>query len=240
MRPSPTSSTKQKFLNTVYEKFFQGFCVKVADTHGIVYTPPPIVRFLVASVEWQLKTHFGKSLASPDVHILDPFGGTGNFTVHTMQAISKTALAHKFAHELWTNEIMLLPYYVGYDNNKNRKHAEVDRWVADTYAADFKASNKNSLSDPYVNAIRWASNRIGEQGIVAFDTNNGFIDGIACYGLRKHLAQDFDKVYVFDLGANVRKNPKLSGTTQNVFGIQVGVSVNLFVRKPNLADTLTP
>jgi hypothetical protein len=106
-------STKQKFLNTVYEKFFQGFCVKVADTHGIVYTPPPIVRFMVASVEWLLKTHYGKSLASPNVHILDPFGGTGNFTVHTMQAIPKTALAHKFAHELWTNEIMLLPYYVG-------------------------------------------------------------------------------------------------------------------------------
>jgi predicted helicase len=296
-------STKQKFLNTVYEKFFQGFCVKVADTHGIVYTPPPIVRFMVASVEWLLKTHFGKSLAAPNVHILDPFGGTGNFTVHTMQAIPKTALAHKFAHELWTNEIMLLPYYVGCmniehaffeatgqyqpfpgaclvdtfetaettqhefgfmsaentervkrqkkapifvvisnppynawqasenDNNKNRKYVEVDRWVTETYGADSKATLRNSLRDPYIKAIRWASNRIGEEGIVAFVTNNGFIDGIACDGVRKHLAQDFDEIYLLDLTGNVRKNPKLSGTTHNVFGIQVGVSINFFVRK---------
>jgi len=107
----------------------------------------------------------------------------------------------------------------------------VDRWVADTYAADSKASNKNSLSDPYVKAIRWASNRIGDEGIVAFVTNNGFIDGIACDGMRKHLAQDFDEIYTLDLTGNVRKNPKLSGTTHNVFGIQVGVSINFFVRK---------
>jgi predicted helicase len=117
------------------------------------------------------------------------------------------------------------------DNNKNRKYAEVDRWVADTYAADSKASNKNSLSDPYVKAIRWASNRIGDEGIVAFVTNNGFIDGIACDGMRKHLAQEFDEIYTLDLTGNVRKNPKLSGTTHNVFGIQVGVSISFFVRK---------
>jgi len=49
--------------------------------------------------------------------------------------------------------------------------------------------------------------------------------------MRKHLAQDFDEIYILDLGGNVRKNPKLSGTTHNVFGIQVGVSINLFVRK---------
>jgi predicted helicase len=48
-------------------------------------------------------------------------------------------------------------------------------------------------------------------------------------GLRKHLVRDFDALYVLNLGGNVRKNPKLSGTTHNVFGIQVGVSVNLFV-----------
>ena len=47
----------------------------------------------------------------------------------------------------------------------------------------------------------------------------------------KYLAQDFDELYVLDLTGNVRKNPKLSGTTHNVFGIQVGVSINIFVRK---------
>jgi predicted helicase len=49
--------------------------------------------------------------------------------------------------------------------------------------------------------------------------------------MRKHLAQNFDAVYLLDLGGNVRKNPKLSGTTHNVFGIQVGVSINLFIRR---------
>ena len=49
--------------------------------------------------------------------------------------------------------------------------------------------------------------------------------------MRKHLAQDFDEIYVLDLGGNVRKNPKLSGSTHNVFGIQVGVSIDFLVRK---------
>lgn len=82
-------------------------------------------------------------------------------------------------------------------------------------------------------AIRYAANKVKEngEGVVAFVTNNSFLDQIAFDGMRKHLAQDFDKIYVLDLGGNVRKNPKLSGTTHNVFGIQVGVSINIFVKK---------
>jgi predicted helicase len=296
-------SEKQKFLNTVYERFFQGFCVKVADTHGIVYTPQPLVDFMVASVEHVLQTEFKSSLADKNVHILDPFTGTGNFIVNIMRRIPKAALSHKFREELHCNEVMLMPYYVASmniehayydatgkyepfegiclvdtfetaekqqrefdifneantervkrqkaapikviianppynawqldenDNNKNRKHEEVDRWVSETYAAASTAQNKNALSDPYIKAIKWASVRIGEAGIVAYVTNNGFVTGIAADGVREELAKDFDLIYVLDLGGNVRKNPKLSGTTHNVFGIQVGVSINLFVRK---------
>jgi predicted helicase len=304
-------SQKQQFLNTVYEKFFQGFCVKVADTHGIVYTPPSIVRFMIRSIAWILETVFGKTLGSKGVHFLDPFVGTGNFVVHLMDEIPRTALPHKFAHELHANEIMLLPYYIASmniehayfeatgqyepfagiclvdtfetaeiktgsdqgvrqqvgmeffnhentlrvnrqkqtpifvvkgnppyntnqadenDNNKNRKYPAVDGRIAATYAADSKATLRNKLSDPYVKAIRWASDRIGQEGIVALVTNSGFLDAIACDGMRKNLAEDFDAIYVLDLGGNVRRNPKLSGTTHNVFGIQVGVSINLLVR----------
>jgi len=68
-------SQKQHFLNTIYEKFFQGFSVKVADTHGIVYTPQPIVDFMVRSVEEILRKEFDKSLSDEGVHILDPFVG---------------------------------------------------------------------------------------------------------------------------------------------------------------------
>lgn len=294
-------SEKQEFLNTVYERFFRGFSVQVADTHGIVYTPPSVVTFMVRSVEHLLRERFGKSLGSKGVHILDPFVGTGNFVVHCMQEIKRTQLEQKYAEELHCNEVMLLPYYVASmnieheyyeltgkyepfggiclvdtfelaedrqmsffstenterverqkrspitvvignppynawqlnenDNNKNRKYKVIDKRVAETYAKDSKATLVNSLSDPYVKAIRWASDRIGEEGIVAFITNNSFIENLAFDGVRENLEQDFDEIYVLDLGGNVRKNPKLSGTTHNVFGIQVGVSINIFVRK---------
>ena len=93
------------------------------------------------------------------------------------------------------------PYNVGQlnenDNNKNRKYQTknktgIDDRVAATYAKASKATLKNSLSDPYVKAIRWASDRIGDEGVVAFVTNNSFIDGIAFGGIRQFLKQEFD------------------------------------------------
>ena len=302
-------SQKQGFLNTVYEQFFQGFSVKVADTHGVVYTPQPIVDFMVRSVEEILQTEFNRSLSDSGVHIIDPFVGTGNFIVRIMREIQKTALADKYQSELHCNEVMLLPYYIasmnieheffegtsGYhpfegiclvdtfelaedrqlalfalentrrvedqkkapmfvvignppynmgqvnenDNNKNRKYETMDERVKDTYSQDSTATTKNKLSDPYVKAIRWASDRIGEEGIVALVTNNSFLDGVAFDGMRKHLADDFNAIYILDVGGNVRKNPKLSGATHNVFGIQVGVSINLFVKRRNNTNVQT-
>ena len=302
-------SQKQHFLNTFYEKFFQGFSENVADTHGIVYTPQPIVDFMVKSVEHILETEFGRSLSDTGVHIIDPFVGTGNFIVRLMQDIRGTALEEKYRHELHCNEVMLLPYYIASlnieqefyqrtgeylpfegialadtfelleqqqgelftqentervkqqkaadmfvvignppynawqvndsDNNKNRKYPTMDARIVNTYAADSRATLKNALYDPYVKAIRWASDRIGEEGVVAFITNNGFLDGLAFDGMRKHLAADFDAIYVLDLGGNARKGLKVSNA--NVFGIRVGVSINLFVKnkgksleKPNI------
>ena len=306
-------SQKQGFLNTVYEQFFQGFSVEIADTHGVVYTPQPIVDFMVRSVDQILKTEFGNehreraatqdapTISDRDVHIIDPFVGTGNFIVRIMREIRPTALEDKYTRELYCNEVMLLPYYIASmniehefyetmgayrpfegiclvdtfelaedrqlplfalentqrvesqkgtpmfviignppynvgqvnenDNNKNRKYPTMDARVTATYAKASKATNKNKLSDPYVKAIRWASDRIGKEGVVAFVTNNGFLDGVAFDGMRKHLADDFDAIYILDLSGNVRKNPKLSGKTHNVFGIQVGVSINFFIKK---------
>ena len=94
-----------------------------------------------------------------------------------------------------------------------------------------RALNKNALADPYVKAIRWASDRIGVEGVVAFVTNNSFLDAVAFDGMRKHLADDFDVIYILDLGGNVRKNPKLSGKMHNVFRIQVGVSINFLIKR---------
>lgn len=111
---------KQKFLNTAYERFFQGFSVKAADTHGIVYTPQPLVDFMVASVEHVLARDFRTSLGNENVHILDPFTGTGNFVVNIMRRIPRTALPAKFKDELFCNEVMLLPYYVASMNIESR------------------------------------------------------------------------------------------------------------------------
>ncbi len=297
-------SRKQHFLNTVYEQFFQGFSVQVADTHGIVYTPQPIVDFMVKSIQHILKTEFRSSLSHSGVHIIDPFVGTGNFIVRIMREIRKTALEKKYKSELHCNEVLLLPYYIAAmnierefyeateryqpfeglcfvdtfelaedrqlalfteentrrakrqketeifvivgnppynagqvnenDNNKNRQYETIDQRVRNTYAKDSSATLKNSLFDPYVKAIRWASDRIGEEGIIAFVTNNSFIDGLSFDGMRKHLANDFDAVYILDLGGNARKGLKVSDS--NVFGIRVGVSISLFVktkRKPS-------
>ncbi|MDE0016991.1 MAG: N-6 DNA methylase [Candidatus Poribacteria bacterium] len=291
-------SQKQHFLNTFYEKFFQGFSEDVADTHGIVYTPQPMVDFMVKSVEYILETEFGRSLSDTGVHIIDPFVGTGNFIVRLMQDIQGTALAEKYCHELHCNEVMLLPYYIASlnieqeffqrtgtylpfegivladtfelleqqqgelftrentervarqkaadmfvvignppynawqvndsDNNRNRKYKAMDERIAETYAVDSKATLKNALYDPYIKAIRWASDRIGDEGVVAFVTNNGFLEGLAFDGMRKHLTADFDAIYVLDLGGNARKGLKVSDA--NVFGIRVGVSINLFVK----------
>jgi len=99
-------SEKRRFLNTVYERFFQGFCVKVADTHDIVYTPQPLVGFMVASVEHALQSEFKTSLSEKDVHILDPFTGAGNFIVNLMRLIPKSALPYKYGEELYCNEVV--------------------------------------------------------------------------------------------------------------------------------------
>ncbi len=117
---------KQKFLNIVYERFFQGFAVKQADVLGVVYTPQPLVEFMVASVEHVLGEHFQTSLESKGVHIFDPFTGTGNFIVNIMQPehISGAALKHKYLNELHCNEVSLLPYYVA---SMNIEHAYYER-----------------------------------------------------------------------------------------------------------------
>ena len=136
------------------------------------------------------------------------------------------------------------PYNMGQvnanDNNKNWKYETMDKRVQDTYSKDSKATNRNKLYDPYVKAIRWASDRICNEGVVAFVTNSGFLDGVAFDGMRKRLVEDFDTIYILDLGGNVRQNPKLSGTTHNVFGIQVGVSVNLLIKKTDSTGSQAP
>ena len=117
-------SEKQEFLNKIYERFFQGYSVKVADTHGIVYTPQPIVDFMCASVVEVLQREFGKRLGDPDVVILDPATGTGNFVVNLLQRIPTRDVEDTYKHRLFANEVMLMPYYIA-SLNIEHKYYEI-------------------------------------------------------------------------------------------------------------------
>src|SRR5208282_5128292 len=82
------------------------------------------------------------------------------------------------------------------DNNKNRKYEVIDRRVQTTYAADSTATLVRKLSDPYVKAIRFGADRIGEAGVVCYVNNDSFVAEKSFDGMRKHLAEDFDIIYV--------------------------------------------
>lgn len=253
---------------------------------------------MVRSVEEILQKEFGRSLSDRDVHILDPFVGTGNFVTRVMREIRTSALPYKFENELHCNELMLLPYYIASmnieheyldrtgeykpfpgiclvdtfelaepkqtalfteentqrverqkrapvfaivsnppynagqvnenDNNKNRKYPEIDRRVNQSYAKASRATNKNALSNPYVKAFRWASDRIGENGVVAFVSDNSFLDDVSFDGMRAHLAKDFSAIYHLNLKGNARTaGERRRREGGNVFLDQIRVSVGI-------------
>jgi predicted helicase len=116
------------------------------------------------------------------------------------------------------------------DNNKNREYQEIDKRIKQTYIAESTAQ-KTKLYDMYARFFRWASDRLSENGVLAFVTNRSFIESRTFDGFRKTVAQEFSDIYVVDLGGDVRANPKLSGTKHNVFGIQTGVAISFMVKR---------
>ena len=119
------------------------------------------------------------------------------------------------------------------DDNANRGYEAIDRLIKGTYVKYSQAQNNIVLYDMYTRFIRWASDRLGNNGIICFICNSSFIDSITFDGFRKSVSDDFNYIYVIDLHGDVRKNPKLSGTTHNVFGIQTGVAIIFMVKKPD-------
>ena len=100
------------------------------------------------------------------------------------------------------------PYSAGQesanDDNANESYPSLDAEIRRTYAERSKAINKNSLYDSYIRAIKWASLRIGDRGVIAFVTNGGFIDSNTADGMRQVLAEDFAAIYIFNLRGNQR------------------------------------
>ncbi|WP_112133744.1 DEAD/DEAH box helicase [Glycomyces dulcitolivorans] len=135
------------------------------------------------------------------------------------------------------------PYSVGQnsqnDGNQNLKYPGLDQRIRETYAAKSTAVNKNSLYDSYVRALRWASDRIENDGVICLVLNSGFIDGNTAAGLRLTLTEEFDAIYCF----NLRGNQRTAGETSKkeggkIFGSssRAGIAVLLLVKGGNAAE----
>ena len=130
------------------------------------------------------------------------------------------------------------PYSAGQrsenDANQNIKYPILDQRIRETYAEHSTAANKNSLYDSYIRSIRWASDRIGDEGIIGYVSNGSYIDGNAAAGLRKCLADEFSAIYCFNLRGNIRKNMqnKNAGEGGNIFGqsSMTGIAITLFIK----------
>jgi predicted helicase len=127
------------------------------------------------------------------------------------------------------------PYSVGQseanENNQNAKYETLDRKISETYAELSTATLKYRLYDSYVRAIRWATDRIGDEGVVSYVINNGILDKNTFDGFRKTVRSEFSDIYI----VNLRGNSKVGGESAtaeggNVFDIRVGVTVITFVK----------
>ena len=121
------------------------------------------------------------------------------------------------------------------DNNKNLKYPTLDARIRSTHAARSNSQLVKNLYDSYIRAIRWASDRIADKGIVAFVTNGSFIDKNNMDGLRVSLADEFTSIYVF----NLRGNQRTSGETSRMeggklfgSGSRAGIAITLFIKNP--------
>jgi predicted helicase len=118
------SEGKQRIIIELYDKFFKTAFPKMVEKLGIVYTPVEVVDFIIHSVNDILKKEFGRTVSDENIHILDPFTGTGTFMVRLLQSglIDLKDLERKYKEELHANEIVLLAYYIAAINIENAYH----------------------------------------------------------------------------------------------------------------------
>ena len=300
---------KQKVIAELYERFFKIGFKKQSDALGIVYTPVEIVDFILRATDAALRDSFGRGLTNEDVHVLDPFTGTGTFMTRLLQSglIDPADLARKYTNELHANEITLLAYYVAAVNIETTYHALVDQEgdaayvpfegivladtfqitengdtmdaimfpqnndriirqnatrinvvvgnppysvgqtsandlnanvgyptldgrIAQTYAKRSTATSQRTLYDSYLRAFRWATDRIGDSGVVAFVSNGGWLDSNTADGIRLSMAEEYAHIYVYNLRGNARtagdQRQKEKG---NVFGSGARTTIAIFI-----------
>ena len=133
------------------------------------------------------------------------------------------------------------PYSIGQgsqnDNNQNVAYKHLDSRITKTYAERSNSANAKGLYDSYIRAIRWASDRIGNAGVIGFVSGSGFVEKQAMDGLRKCLVDEFSNIHVFNLRGDIRKNMLSKGRAregQNIFGSgsMTGIAITLLVKNP--------
>ncbi|MCC5987225.1 MAG: DEAD/DEAH box helicase [Pararhodobacter sp.] len=125
------------------------------------------------------------------------------------------------------------------DNNANVSYPCLDERIKQTYAARSKATLKNALYDSYIRAIRWASDRIGDAGVMAYVTNAGWIDGNAADGLRACFAEEFSDLYIFHLRGNQRTSGEQSRREGGkIFGSgsRAPIAISVLVKNPSAKE----
>lgn len=310
------AQAKQKIIITLYDKFFSTGFKSTTERLGIVFTPVEVVDFIVKSVDVVLRKHFGKTLASENVHILDPFTGTGTFitrTLHYLKSLMDSGeitfddILRKYTQELHANEIVLLSYYIAAinieavfdeingdepytpfegivltdtfesteledtlddsffgtndkrlkrqqeqpitaiignppyskgqgsesDNNQNIHYPKLEENIRRTYVAKSKANAQNATMDSYVKAVRWATDRLTNQGIISFVSNGSFLDSSSADGLRASLYDEFNHLYIFNMRGNALGQGEIRKKEGgNVFGggIRTTVAISILVK----------
>lgn len=309
-----SAEARQHVVKELYDRFFNTAFPRMAERLGIVYTPIEVVDFIVRSVEDVLREEFNSGLGHENVHIIDPFTGTGTFLVRLLQSglIPAADLLRKYQTELHANEMVLLAYYIAAinieetfhslrkaggtdeyipfegvvltdtfqmyeskgewadhafpennkrvarqkaapirvvmanppysaqqdnanDNNQNLDYAHLDQRIRSTYAERSNAKLLKNLYDSYIRAVRWATDRIAERGVIGFVTNASFIDANNMDGLRACLAEEFTSLYVFNLRGNQRTSGELSRQEGGkIFGSgsRAPIAITLLVKNP--------
>ncbi|WP_307858269.1 DEAD/DEAH box helicase [Cellulomonas fulva] len=207
-----------------------------------------LLAYYIAAINIEATYHAVRAEADPDAGY-EPFGGivlADTFQMTEHGDVLDTAVFpvnNARASEQLALDIRVIvgnpPYSVGQtsanDNNANLKYPTLDKHIETTYAARSSATNKNSLYDSYIRAIRWASDRVKDAGIIGFVTNGGFLDANTADGLRKTLADEFATIYVYNLRGNQRTAGELSRREGGkIFGAgsRNTVAITFLVKKP--------
>lgn len=155
------ADARQRIIVELYDKFFKVASPRTVEKLGIVYTPVEVVDFIIRSVGYILQREFRRSLSDENVHILDPFTGTGTFITRLLQSglISREALERKYGREIHANEIVLMAYYIASVNIENVFHDLMGPdteyrpfggiCLTDTFQLGEEASDENLYSEQF-------------------------------------------------------------------------------------------